>query len=358
MWYNSKFIKYGISFLLLLLIIFMLGKIDFFLMPFKSFIGNIIVPIIIAGLLSYLLRPLVGLFVRYKVPKVAAILLAFIIPILLFAIFATYTGSIVVDQFTQLTNDLPRIIDIAKQKADETINYDWFRYLPSLNLEEKVAEFLGKATNNVSIFILDFIGTVTNIGTIILLIPFLLFYFLKDGAKLPDSIVKILPVEHKKNVREMLKDIDTTLSAYIQGQMLIAFAIGIMMYIGYLLINLRYAAVLAIFAMITCIIPFFGPFIGIIPALLISLTISPLMPLKVLLVMIVVQQIDGNFISPQVMRRSLDIHPVTVILILTGCVSLFGVMGLIISIPLYAAIKVTVKNIHSMYFTRPDAKRK
>lgn len=353
MWYHNKFFKYGVSFLLLLLIIFMLGKIDFFLAPMRAFIANIIIPIIIAGLLTYLLRPLVALLERFKLPRTAAILLSFVLPILLLSVIAAYTGSIITKQFTELTNDLPRIINLAKQKADETIDYSWFQYLPDLKLEEKLASFLGTATNNVSAFIFSLIGTVTNIGTILLLIPFLLFYFLKDGSKLPDNILRVFPAKHRKNGREMLKDIDNTLSAYIQGQMLIALAIGIMMSIGYLIIGMPYAAVLGLFALLTSIIPFFGPVIGIIPALLIGLTINPFMLVKVVLVMIIVQQIDGNLISPQVMRRSLDIHPVTVILILTGCVSLFGVLGLIISIPLYAAIKVTIKNIYTLYFAKP-----
>lgn len=356
MWLNNKFIKYGTSFLLFLLIIFMLGKIDFAFAPAKSFIASIIIPVLIAGLFTYLLRPLVALLEKLRLPRTAAILLSFVIPIFLFVMIAAYTGSIVVGQFTQFTNDLPRIIEIAKQKADITINYDWFQYLPSLNLEEKFAGFLGKATNNVSTFIFDFVGTVTSIGTIILLVPFLLFYFLKDGSKLPGSLIKVVPAKHKDNILRVISDVDSALSAYIQGQMLVALFIGVMMYIGYLIIGMKYAVVMAIFAMITSIIPFFGPVIGIIPAMLIGLTMNPFMVIKIIATAVIVQQIDGNFVSPQVMRRSLDIHPVTVILILTGCVSFFGVIGLIVSIPLYAAIKVTVKNIYEMYFAHKSAR--
>lgn len=358
MWYNSKFIKYSTSILLLLLIIFMLGKIDFIFAPVKSFIGNIIIPVIIAGFLTYILRPLVGLLEKIRVPRVLAIILSFIIPVLLIVLISSYTGSIVIDQFTAFMNDLPRLVETIKHKADETINYTWFENLPDLNIEEKLADFLGKATNNLSVFLFDLVGTLTSVGTMVVLIPFLIFYFIKDGSKLPDNLIKIIPKKHKKNIRAMIMDIDTALSSYIQGQMLVALFIGIMMYIGYLIIGMRYPAVMAIFAMITSLIPFFGPVIGIVPAALISLAADPFMIIKVALTAIVVQQIDGNFISPQVMKRSLNIHPVTVILILTGCVSIFGVVGLIISIPLYAAIKVTVKNITEMYLSQYNESRK
>jgi predicted PurR-regulated permease PerM len=152
----------------------------------------------------------------------------------------------------------------------------------------------------------------------------------------------------------MLSDIDTVLSNYIAGQLLDAFIVGVLTYIGYLIIGLQYSLILAIFTMIACLIPFFGPWIGLVPAALISLASNPLMALKVFIVMMIVQQIDNNFISPQVMKKSMDLHPLTVILLLMGIVPIMGVVGLIIVIPLYSAIKVTISNIIEIYYPKYD----
>ena len=178
-----------------------------------------------------------------------------------------------------------------------------------------------------------------------------MFYFLIDSDKFSPSIVRFVPVSHKDNFRKILSDIDFVLSNYIAGQLLVAFFIGVLMFIGYLIIGLKYSLILAIFAMLTCIIPFFGPWLGIIPAILLSLASGdPFMAVKIFIVMTVVQQIDNNFISPQVMKKSMDIHPLTVILLLMGIIPILGFIGLIIVIPLYSAIKITIKNIVEMYY--------
>lgn len=349
MWYNKRFFKYAVGTLLILLIIFMLGKINFFLSPFKLFISTILAPILTAGLFYYILRPLVQLLEKHRLSRVLAIIISFAVILVLIALISTYTGSMIAGQLNQLYNDFPKGLEIAREKTSGLLDERWLQYFSTANIQQKIAGYLEMVTQSLSALVLGFLSALTNIGTVLLLVPFMLFYFLKDDHRFSTNLLKAVPKKHRQNIAEILHDIDAALSSYILGQMLVALAIGILMYIGYLIIGLKYSIILAIFAMITCIIPYFGPWIGIIPAALVGLMTSPFMALKVVIVMLVVQQIDGNFISPQVMRRSLDIHPVTIILLLTGSVSLYGFVGLLVAVPFYAAIKVTVKNIYNMY---------
>jgi predicted PurR-regulated permease PerM len=350
MGYNHRFFKYALAILLVLLIIFMLGQINFFLSPLQSLLVTILAPIVAGGLFYYFLRPLIALLQRFKIPKVAAILITFVVVLIILGALSTYTGKIIVQQFIQLSNELPKSFLLLWQKISELTNQQWFGYVYNADVQQRAASYLEGFTRNLTGLFFGFLGTLTNIDTVLLLVPFMLFYFLKDDYRISGGLVKLVPRKHRKNAKEIIQDVDAVVASYIQGQMLVAVAIGVMMYIGYLIIGMKFAFILAFFAMLTCIIPFFGPWIGIIPALLISLTIDPFMALKVLIVMQVVQQIDNNFISPQVMQRNLDIHPVTVILLLMGSVSLFGFFGLLFAIPVYAAVKATVKNIYEMYF--------
>jgi len=333
----------------------MFGKIDFFISPFQSFVYSIIFPLLFGGLLYYILRPLVRLLEKAKFPHIWAILLAFIIVLSVLVLLSSYTGTIVKTQFTEFVQSLPSLYDKAQNTVNDLLESNLLSYFNStdiqgLDLNSKISGFVENVTKSLGAGTINFIGAITNIGSILLIIPIILFYFLIDGNKFMPSVVRFVPVSQKKNLRKVLTDIDFVLSNYIAGQLLVAFLIGVFMFIGYLIIGLKYSLILAIFAMITCIIPFFGPWIGIIPAILLSLASDPFMAVKIFIVMMVVQQIDNNFISPQVMKKSMDIHPLTVILLLMGIIPIFGFIGLIIVIPVYSAIKITIKNIIEMYY--------
>ncbi len=356
--FNGKLFRYGCYLLLGLLIIFMFGKIDFFISPIKSFIYSIIFPLLFGGILYYVLRPLVRLIEKTKLPRILAVILSFLVVLLMLTLFVTYTGTVIGTQFSEFRQSLPYIYSKAQSTINSLLDSNFLSYfsipeIQSLNLTEKISEIAGNITRSLGTGTINFIGAITNIGSIIIIIPIVLFYFLIDNHKFSPYVVRFVPIRHKRNVREILSDIDLVLSNYIAGQLLVAFLIGIFMFIGYLIIGLKYSIILAIFTMITCIIPFFGPWLGIIPAILLSFaTGNPFMALKVLIVMLVVQQIDNNFISPQVMKKSMDIHPLTVILLLMGIIPILGFIGLLIVIPLYSAIKATIKNIVEMYY--PD----
>ncbi len=354
---RSKFFRYGCYLLLALIIIYMFGKINFFISPFQSFIYSIIFPIIFGGLLYYILRPIVLMLEKGRIPHIWAIVLAFVIVLSALILLSSYTGSIIKSQFNDFAKSLPFLYERAQNTVNNLLSSNLLSYFDfssfqTSDIADKVSNFLQGAAKSVGKNTINFIGAITNIGSVIIILPVILFYFLKDGHKFMPSVVRFFPASQKDKMRKILTDIDFVLSNYIAGQLLVAFFIGLLMYIGYLIIGLKYSLLLAIFAMITCIIPFFGPWIGIIPAILLSLADNPFMAVKIFIVMTIVQQIDNNFISPQVMKKSMDIHPLTVILLLMGIIPIFGFIGLIIVIPLYSAIKITIKNIIEMYYPK------
>jgi len=349
MWFNNKFFKYATGTFLVLLIIFMLGQVDFFIAPFRKLFMTVLTPLIVTGLLYFIVNPLVKQLERIKLPRTFAILISYVIIITFIGTIGTYMGSIIVHQFNQLIKELPNNIQFVKKISEQITGQPWFRYFDSVEIQEKLVKFLQNLAQGFTGSILGIAGKVTNIGTIVFIVPFILFYLLRDGEKFVKGLVKLAPDKYEERIKKIVLDVNGTLSSYILGQMTVALAIGIMMFTGYMIIKLKYALVLAIFAMITCIIPFFGPWIGILPAVLLSLTYDPIMAIKVFIVMQVVQTIDNNLISPHIMGKRLSVHPVTVILLLMVASSLYGIIGMILVIPAYAAIKVIVKDIYEMY---------
>src|SRR5699024_9439383 len=145
---------------------------------------------------------------------------------------------------------------------------------------------------------------------------------------------------------------DTQVDAYIQGQIIVALCIGLLLYIGYLIIGLDYAIILAMIAAVTSVVPYLGPMIAITPAVIIAIIAGPLMLLKLAVVWGAVQFLEGNFISPNVMGRTMQIHPLTIIFVLLISGNLFGLVGIILAIPGYAIIKVLAVYVFQVLKTR------
>lgn len=118
--------------------------------------------------------------------------------------------------------------------------------------------------------------------------------------------------------------------------------VGVSVYIGLLIIGLDYALLLAAVAMVMDVIPYFGPVLGTIPALIVGLMVSPWTALKVLIMVVVIQQLESHLVSPMVLGKKLNIHPVTIIVILLTAGSMAGVLGLVLGVPIFAVSKVLV----------------
>lgn len=340
MWIKNNFFKYSIGIILVLLIVFLIGQVDFFLAPFKKFIAVLFIPVLISLLLYYMLRPLVRLAIRFKFPLVLAILSVFVVFLVFFSLIATYAGSIIVDQFNLLIDDIPQITETVREKAEELIKNENFTSLFTGRIQEQFTTYAQKAFPVVKDNILGAISAVTSIASVLLTVPFMVFYLLKDDRAFYMRLSNIIPKRYRREVTDIIKETDKTMSTYVIGQAIIALILGTLTFIGYLIIGIKYAFILAFFVMITSFIPMFGTIIGVIPALLLGIAVNPFMAVKVLIVAVIVQQIEGNFVSPNVIGKRLDIHPLTVIIIFLGAAALYGFIGMLIAVPAYAVIKV------------------
>ncbi|MFJ5714609.1 AI-2E family transporter [Neobacillus sp. NPDC093127] len=351
MWIKRPFFKYATAILLILLIIFFFGKIDYFVWPFKKFIATIFFPILISGVIYYLMRPFVTFFSKY-ISKNWSILIVYLLFIGAGYLFVLFTGTPIAQQVQQLSDQFPNKVEKISNVSHNMVKHNSFGNSSLRMIEEKASSLSNSFFHHVEQNITNILSTITSIATVLAVVPFIVFYFLRDDEKLKPALLKNLPVEHVEAGNLILVDIDKTLSAYIIGQCIIALSDGILLYIGFCIIGLNNSLLLAIFAMCMTIVPFIGLVIGMVPAVLVALLQSPFMVLKVVLVVIVAQQIDGNLVTPRVMGKKLDIHPLTVIFILLISGAIYGFVGIIIAIPLYSVVKVTLKNVIRFYKLR------
>lgn len=144
-----------------------------------------------------------------------------------------------------------------------------------------------------------------------------------------------------------MHDIDETLKSYIVGQLCVSLIVGTMLLIGYLIIGLDYAFLLALIGVATNVIPFLGPYIAVIPAMIIALVQDPIMAVYVAIIMLVAQQIEGNLITPNIMGNALNVHPLTVITLILAAGNIAGIWGIILAVPFYAVVKTVITNFYA-----------
>lgn len=357
---NTLFVL--ISILLIGLIIFVFNKISFIFYPITVLVSNVVFPIVMATIAYYLLRPILRGLERLKIPRGWGILIIFvglsgIITMLVFLVL-----PFLKIQFTNLADEFPEYFRQLILTIDDFLRSSIVASYYT-NLDINVRTFLDTGPSNISLFlkntfggiahgISSFISALTGFVLAIVTVPLILVYLLKDGDKLPAFILTMLPPRLRDDTEIIFRDADRQISSYIQGQIIVAICIGIMVTIGFLIIDMKYALLLGVLAMFTSVVPYLGPLIAITPAVIIAIVTSPIMLFKLAAMWTIVQLIDGKFISPQVMGKSLHIHPITIIFVLLTAGSLFGVPGVILGIPGYALLKVFITHLFKLFKVR------
>ncbi|MFZ0369308.1 MAG: AI-2E family transporter [Halobacillus sp.] len=359
-WDSTPVIRFfgGRKLLYILAVILIIGlnilvysSVDFIFEPIIVFIKTVALPLILSVVVYYLLRPIINLMESLRIKRIWAILITLLLVIGLITLLVVLIIPFLEKQFLSLAEELPEYLNALVISLDQWLR-DSFLGSYYSNLFQDIDGLLNQLPENISSYavqtvegITNFITTLTTVLVALVTLPFILFYLLKDGHKLPAKMLSFFPPKVRPEVNSVFKGIDHQLSAYIQGQIIVSFCIGIMMYIGFVIIGLDYALLLAAIASVTSVVPYLGPVIAITPALIIAIVTSPFMVLKLAFVWTVVQLLEGKFISPQIMGKSLHIHPVTIIFVLLTAGHLFGVVGILVAIPGYAILKVFVSHI-------------
>lgn len=353
---QSKLLFWSTELLILAVLIFVCTKISFLFDPIGTFISTLFGPVIGAGLLFYLFNPLINLLGKLKISRKWAIAIIFIVFFGGIIFIVALAIPQLIHQVTQVVTNLPDYVHRLQDMIDKIStnphlkNIDVNKYVNQLDLKpSKIAENIMKSfTSGFG----SMIGAVTSVTIGVFTVPIMLFYMLKDGHRLIPNIQKMLPDRYNDQVADLLRKMGATISAYIGGQALECLFVGVFTFIGYLIIGMPYAYLLGFIAGVSNIIPYLGPYIGIAPALIISLSISIPKTIMVIVVVVIVQQIDGNLIYPNVIGRSLDIHPLTIIIILLVAGNIYGILGMILAIPFYAVTKTVVVYLYDIQALR------
>ncbi len=352
---NNQAVTSLLVILLVLLILFMFTKVSYLFEPFWQFLAIVGLPIILAGILYYLMNPTVDYLERKGIKRIYSIFGLFILVVGLIVWGVVVIIPKIQEQSLSFADNLPGYLTIIENKVNEILSDPIFSQVQD-QIEasnEKLITSMTDLIQNLSKSTIQnlgsFFGAVATIVLAVITMPFILFYLLKDGRQLAPYFVKFLPTKMRQPSLLVLKEMNDQVSSYIRGQLTVAFAVAIMFMIGFSLIGLDYAITLGIAAGFLNLIPYLGSFLAMVPAVFLGIVGGPILLVKVLIVFVIEQTIEGRFISPLVLGNELSIHPVTILLVLLTSGKLFGLVGVILGIPVYAAAKVIITHVFEWY---------
>ncbi|HHO1601423.1 TPA: cell elongation protein CozEb [Staphylococcus aureus] len=347
-----------IALVLLGIVIFIFEKVSYVFDPFIIVFKTIAAPIIVSLILFYLFNPIVNMMERYRIPRVAGISIIYLAVVGVITLIVNLLIPIIGSQVDSLVKNSPQYLEKLINSIDKIANNTFFSsYYSQINdwlnsLPKKIPSMLSEFTDGFGSKIATFAETIANIGVVIVTTPFVLFFMLKDGHHFKEFSTNIMPPKFRKDFHDLLEKMSVQVGSYIQGQIIVSFCIGILLFIGYSVIGLKYSLVLASIAAVTSVVPYLGPTIAISPAIVIAAITSPWMLLKLAVVWTLVQFVEGHFISPNIMGKTLKIHPLTIIFILLCAGKLLGIVGVILGIPGYAILKVLVTHLFQLFKRR------
>lgn len=354
---NNKVVTILLVSLLVLLNLLVFSKITYLFNPIKGFFSVIGLPILMAGILFYLVNPLIDWMEKKKIPRIAGIAIVFMIIIGLVVWGIIILIPIIREQTMSLIENWPNYWDKVIAQFDNLLRSNIFSQLQvqltdvNQSIIKSISEQANSVVNSTFSGIGSVLGTMTNIVIALITMPIILFFLLKDGRNLPYYTMKLIPTKLRLSTYNLLKEINTQISQYIRGQLLVAFFVALMFWIGFAIIGLEYAVLLAILAGVLNLVPYLGSFLAIIPILIIALVSSPGMLVKVIIVFGIEQTLEGRLIQPLILGSNLKIHPVTIIVVLLTAGKLFGIPGVILGIPAYAVMKVIFEHLFIRYQT-------
>jgi putative permease len=309
--------------------------------------GMVITPLILAALLSILLNPLVVMLEGRGLNRTAAVTLVMGIITLLVIWLMIFLAPLISHEFKTIArtmkDETPATLVL---KVKSLLN----RHLPLLKNPGFSDQIMSRVEKSIYAMINRSIQLIPSIIPMVIslfLIPFMTFFLLKDGRRLKKSFIQTLPNRYFETTINLVHKIENQLGSYIRGQMLVSLCIGVLSITALAILGVPYFLIIGAGAGLANMIPYFGPIVGAVPAVILNVIDKGSLSaaLAVILAFILIRMIDDTLVSPNILGRSLEIHPLLVIIVIFIGGEMFGIMGLLLCIPVTGIIKVTVHEL-------------
>lgn len=313
-------------------------------------IGKIIgllTPVFIGLLIAWLFNPFVNWLQKHKIKRIFAVAISYLLLVGGILLFLGMLIPTLYDEIVSFAETIPALMDKVANWFDNF--FDKFSNIKSIDIESTKETLLKNIENFGNDLYLELPqmlvnvvkGLISGIGTFIIGLV-IGFFFLLGFDNVEDNIVVFLPVKYRANAKELLTNLNISLRNFVTGQLLDALLIFVVSGIVFTIIGLKSPLLFALFCGITNIIPYVGPYIGAAPAVIVGFAMSPTIGLLVIISILIIQFIEGNFIQALIISKTTKLNPITIISGLLVFGHFFGILGMIVSTPIIAASKTII----------------
>lgn len=304
----------------------------------------VISPVFIGLLIAWLCDPIVKFLQRKKIPRFAGCIIVYLFLIGIIFMFLYLFLPTFVRQIGDFAGTIPDILADLKvfgNRFFDTFATDGIDVKAiQTQVYTTIENFALGLTTNLPNTIINITKSIISSSVNFVLGLMIGFYMLFDFDKINSTVLSHMPLKWKDNYAELTTRINTSLRNYVQGVFLVMFLVFITQSIGLTLAGLEAPLLFAVFCAVTDIIPYFGPYIGAIPAVLVGFTISPSVGIFCIISIVIVQLLENNFYQPLIMGHTMQLHPVIIIISLLIFQHFFGIIGMVVATPVVACLKV------------------
>ncbi len=316
-------------------------------------IRGLLASTVLAFVIAYLFAPIVDFLERNGVSRSLATLIPFLVGGVALGIGLTLVLPLIVAQLQGLVEKLPLYQqDLSAHIAGLERKYHVYLKTGDFNPSRQLSDWMIQKTADISVALPSI---VSQSFTVLLLAPFFAFFMLQDGNAIARSLLGFVPNQLFEIALNLRHQINDQMGGFIRARFFEAAIVGAVVWIGLQVLDFPYATVLAIFAAAMNLIPYVGPIIGAVPAVLIALVSSEASAestqtvtlILVSSVYFLAQLIDVVFVIPLVVAKIVDMHPVTVVIMIIAGAEVGGILGMMISVPVASAAKLTFNAVYS-----------
>ena len=328
-----------ISYESILKIIFVLFTL-FFLFQLRHIIFIIFISVIVA----LIANPAVDRMQKRNIPRVVGASAFCLTALLVIGLLVYIVAPPLAKEVSQLTSQFPTYLEQVDFN-DSIIQDQSLGYMssePFQNILIEAGKFLKDATSNFVSVMLGLLGGILS-AVLILVIS---FYFIVEEKGIEKFVENVIPYNLRPRALKIIKKTESQLGKWFVGQLVLGLIVGLLSFIGLSILGVPYALVLGIIAGTMELIPYIGPTLASIPAILIAFTVSPLLAILTLILYFLIQQFENYLIVPKVMERSVGLHPVIIIIAMLVGGQLAGILGVILAIPVTTIISIIFKDVY------------
>ena len=318
-----------------------------FLIAALFIIKGLFITLLLAFVISFILLPFVNFLCRLGLARRLAVPLVFFSCLISLGAVVVWSFPFLSNQFNKLKEEFPSYIEqisILISNWEKHLTNSFF-FLKDFDLSERFTQVLSSVGGA---FLQDLPSTLTQSFTILLLAPFFAFFMMKSQLGLTRNLYPLVPNHVFEMFLTLHYKINKQIGVFIRGRILEATIVGLIVGTGLMILDFPFAILLGIFASFTNLIPYIGPIIGSLPVLLVAL-VNDYETSQILLVMglfFFTQVIDSMVLVPILLARIVNLHPLTVVIIIIAGAQFMGILGMIISIPLANALKVSIMAVY------------